>query len=126
MTTRTRALFAAGLGLIASLATGCHASRDAYTYESRPLMPMTVTIVDVTTDESIWSLDIPVNKNLRLRFYDDRTPNGATPSRPAMMRWAVDDPKESSGALENEIPVPLAHSRRIDVSLRDIPEFAGN
>ena len=126
MTTRTQALFAAGLGLIASLTTGCHASRDAYTYESRTLMPMTVTIVDVATDESIWSMDIPVNKNLRLRFYDDRDPSGATPSRPAMMRWEVDDPKESSGALENEIAVPLAGARRIDVTLRDTPEFAGN
>lgn len=124
MTSRSSVLFAACMGLIGALLTGCSASRDAHSYESTPMMPLTVTIVDTTTGESLWAMDVPVNQQLRVRFYDDRKPEDATGNRAAMMRWELTSTDKSTGKLRNEIAVPLAHSRRIDVTLRDTPEYA--
>jgi len=124
MTSRSPFLLAACLGLMSALLTGCQSSQDAHIYESTPMLPMTVTIVDSTTGESLWSLDVPVNSKLKIRFYDDREPDNASGNRTAMMRWDLTSPDKNSGKLTNEEAVPLAHSRRIDVTLRDIPEFA--
>jgi hypothetical protein len=108
---------------MSALLTGCHSSKDAHIYESTPMLPMTVTVVDSTTGESLWALDVPVNRKLKIRFYDDRKPDEASGNRTAMMRWDLTSTDKSSGKLSNEIAVPLSHSRRIDVTLRDIPEF---
>ncbi len=124
MTTTRPVLLVACLGLMSALLTGCNVSRDAHVYESTPSMPMTVTIVDWTTGEELWALDVPVDRKLKIRFYDDRTARGASGNRQAMMRWEVMSPDKDSGDLNNEVAVPLAHSRRIDVSIRDVPEFA--
>ena len=124
MTSRSYVLFAACLGLMGALLSGCSASLDAHTYESTPMLPMTVTIVDTTTGESLWAMDVPVNQKLRVRFYDDRRPDDVVGNRTAMMRWELTSTDKSTGKLRNEIAVPQAHSRRIDVSLRDIPEYA--
>lgn len=126
MTSRSYVLFAACLGLMGALLSGCQASLDSHSYASTPLMPMTVTVVDTTTGESLWAMDVPVDQKLRVRFYDDRRPNDATGNRTAMMRWELTSTDKKSGKLRNEIAVPQAHSRRIDVSLRDIPEYASS
>jgi len=124
MTSRSYVLFAACLGLMGALLSGCSASLDAHTYESTPMLPMTVTVVDSTTGESLWAMDVPVNQKLRVRFYDDRRPDDVSGNRTAMMRWELTSTDKSTGKLRNEIAVPQAHSRRIDVTLRDIPEYA--
>lgn len=126
MTTRSTFLFATCLGLIVALLSGCKASLDSHSYTSTPTLPMTVTVVDTTTGESLWALDVPVDQKLRVRFYDDRQPREATGNRTAMMRWELTGPDKKSGKLRNEIAVPKAHSRRIDVTLRDIPEYASS
>ncbi len=124
MTNRRPVLLTACLGLMSALLVGCSSSKDAYSYESTPYQPLTVTVVDSTTGESLWAMDVPVNQKLKMRFYDDRTVDDATGNRQAMMRWDLMEPSKNSGSLNNEIAVPLAHSRRIDVTLRDVPEFA--
>lgn len=123
MTSRSPFLLTACLGLMSALLTGCHSSQDAHVYESTPMLPMTVTVVDSTTGESLWALDVPVNRKLKIRFYDDRKPDEASGNRVAMMRWDLTSTDKSTGKLSNEIAVPLAHSRRIDVTMRDVPEF---
>ncbi len=124
MTSRSYVLFAACLGLMGALLSGCQASLDSHSYSSTPLMPMTVTVVDTTTGESLWAMDVPVDQKLRVRFYDNRSSDDSTGNRTAMMRWELTSTDKSTGKLRNEIAVPLAHSRRIDVSIRDIPEYA--
>jgi len=119
-------VFALCLGLLGAMLTGCKASLDSHTYESTPLLPMTVTIVDTTTGESLWAMDVPVNQRLRVRFYDDRRPDGATGNRTAMMRWELTNLDKSTGKLRNEIAVPPANSRRIDMTLRESPEYASS
>lgn len=126
MTSRSPFLFASCLGLMVALLTGCKASLDSHSYMSTPTLPMTVTIVDTTTGESLWALDVPVDQKLRVRFYDEREPRDATGNRTAMMRWELTGPDKKSGKLRNETAVPKAHSRRIDVTLREIPEYASS
>lgn len=109
-----------------ALLSGCKASLDSHSYTSTPTQPMTVTLVDTTTGESLWALDVPVDQKLRVRFYDDRDPKEATGNRTAMMRWELTGPDKNSGKLRNEVAVPPAHSRRIDVTLREIPEYASS
>ncbi len=110
--------------------TGCYsiggfpASRDKFQYESHPLMPATVTIVDTRTGEAVWSMDVPVGQKLALRFYDDRDPDDATPTRTALMRWQVVDIGKGAGSLKNEVAVPIATARKINYELREGPEYA--
>ncbi|MEO1583877.1 MAG: hypothetical protein AAFR96_04800 [Planctomycetota bacterium] len=124
--TATTALAAAALTALAGCYSigGVPASRDRFTYESHPLMPATVTIMDTRTGESVWSLDVPVGQKLVVRFYDDRTPDDATPTRTAMMRWRVVDLDDGAGSLNNEFAVPIATARKINFELREGPEYA--
>lgn len=123
--TTTTALAAAALLTL----TGCYsiggmpASRDKFQYESHPLQPATVTVVDTRTGESVWSMDVPVGQKLALRFYDDREPRDATPTRTAMMRWQVFDLDEGTGTLNNIVAVPWTSARKINYEIRKGPEY---
>ena len=97
------------------------ASTDSYTYVSRSHTPQTITLVDVRTNEVIWSRDVPVNKQLSIKFYEGF--NSENPSRPDVMRYAIQDTGERWSRLTDSITVPPSSSRRLDVELRDGPEF---
>ncbi|MCC6581408.1 MAG: hypothetical protein IT440_13305 [Phycisphaeraceae bacterium] len=59
----------------AMMAGGClehGVSIDRHTYTSTPHQPTTITLVDTTTKEEFWKMDIPVCMRLRLDF--DRSP----------------------------------------------------
>ncbi len=43
-------------------------SLDRHTFRSTPLQPTTVILVDTTTDEEFWKMDVPVCMRLRLDF----------------------------------------------------------
>ncbi len=121
---RTR-IAAAATGLLALTLAGCVpgyyaggslASLDLYTYESTPDYPQTVTLVDTSTGEKIWSVDIPVGKQLVIRFAENKAKGDK--SRPDVMRWEIMQRDTTSGVLDNSIPVPPAWQRRVDVTLR--------
>lgn len=126
--TATTALAAAVL----LTSTGCYsiggvpASRDKFQYESHPLMPATVTIVDTRTGEAVWSMDVPVGQKLAIRFYDGREADDATPTLPALMRWQVVDIGDGAGSLKNEVAVPMATARKVNYELREGPEYASD
>jgi hypothetical protein len=95
---------------------GSGASVDEFTYQSTADTPKTVKVIDWTTNTTIWSLDIPVGKELVVRFYDDHDVKNAT--RPALMRWELFESGREHGELHNAIPVPEAGHRRIDPYIR--------
>lgn len=97
------------------------ASNDKYTYVSTAHAPQTVSIIDTRSGEVIWSRDVPVDQQLNLRFVRDA--NKDNPSRPDTMKYAVTDAGKLFGRLTDEITVPPADSRRIDVEMRKGPEF---
>lgn len=102
-------------------AGGNQASTDSYTYVSRSHAPQTVSLVDTRTNEVIWSRDVPVDKQLSIKFYEDH--NSENPSRPDVMRYAIQSTGERWARLTDSITVPPSASRRLDVELRDSPEF---
>lgn len=106
------------LGLAAGI-SGCTGnSDDRFEYVSTAYSPKTLSVVDVRTDETIWTYEVPVGSELRLNFSPDRTEYGAIePS--ASMRYKVFPAGE-----QGEIPVPAKANRRLDLELRDGPEEA--
>ena len=95
---------------------GKQASADEYTFESTGGTPKTVKLLDWTTNTTIWTLEVPVGKELVVRFYDDHDPKNAT--RPALMRWELFENGHEFGELHNAIPAPDAGHRRMDWEIR--------
>ncbi|MEM8756820.1 MAG: hypothetical protein AAGF47_03460 [Planctomycetota bacterium] len=127
-----RFVLAASAVLVCALAGGCYSylgvprSKDAFTYQSTPLMPATVSLIDARTDEVLWSVDVPVNQKLVVRFYDGRRAEDGSDALPAMMRWEIGDRNEAIGSLVNEVAVPRSASRRLSYEIREGAEFADN
>jgi len=95
---------------------GPQASRDLYTYESTPDFPQTIILKDISTDETIWSMEVPVGKQVVIRFYEGHDTKNI--ARPDLMRWRLFDRGTQYGELDSAIPVPASISRRVDVVLR--------
>lgn len=113
-------------GLAASGCVGYHPggnmqSEDTFTYWSTPHMPHTVTLVDTRSGEQLWTYEIPVGKQLVMKFYKDTTPDAHLSDS---MRWEIMDVEKTGGRLTNVLPVPDRFSRRVDVEVRPTPESA--
>ncbi len=126
----SRGVLGVALG-VALLAGGCTtfsgqhpggraASIDQYTYVSTPYMPITVTLRDVRDGSELWSVDVPVHQKLVVRFYENKTRDN--PQLPAVMRWQLMGERDTR-SLANQMPVPGSPVRRLEMVLRDGPEF---
>ncbi len=120
--TVTAACAAAVLGL-----AGCYKpggpgySDDTFTYYGLPHQPVTVTILDTRTGETVWSYEVAVGRQLTMSFIDDYAPeNVMTPTK---LTWQEFERGTRSGTLDNSILVPDRYSRRVDVSYRPQPEM---
>jgi len=123
-------VFACLAGALGTLLAGCWmpgyraggqgASRDLYTYESRPDFPQNIVVVDPTTNEKILTVEIPIGQQLVIRFFDDY--NKKNEARPALMRWKLMPMGTLFGELDNSTPVGDADHRRIDVYVRSNAE----
>jgi hypothetical protein len=91
---------------------GSQASNDAHTYISTPDAAKSVRVLDSSTNTVLWSMDVPIGKQLTLQFYDDHDPRNA--DRPALMRWELSNAGREFGELHSSMPVPDQHHRRID------------
>jgi hypothetical protein len=99
---------------------GRAASFDQQTYVSTAFMPMTVTLRDVRDGSELWSMDIPVDQKLVVRFYERKAEGD--PTLPAVMRWELMGATDVR-TLGNQIPAPDRSSRRLEMTLRDAPEY---
>lgn len=117
-------------GVFVALGVGCYypggsmASKDQFTYASTTWQPVTISVVDTRLGETIWSMDVPVNKNLALRFMPASDADlKADPTRPDVMSWAIMEPNQHSPNFQNNVRVPGSTSRRVDYKLRPVPEL---
>src|SRR4051812_43262561 len=85
-------------------AGGPQASFDLFTYEGIPDHPRVITLVEMTTNQTIWSTEVPLGKQLVVRFYDDF--DATNTPRPSLMRWEIMNLGEEYGQLDNAMPVP--------------------
>jgi hypothetical protein len=126
---RRGGLLAAGFGALAATAVGvggCHregpwpgASLDEFTYISRPWEPKTITVVDTRTNESVWSVDIPVGQELVVGFSKGTGPNEYTPDE---IVWGLMPAGQQFGQRHNRMPCPPSSARRLDMAIRAVPE----
>lgn len=92
------------------------------TYYSTETRPKTVRIVDVRTNDVVFSMDIPVGKQLTMDFEDGA---GDDPVyTPDTLRYEVFDLGTKTGKLRSQMSVPNANCRRVDITLRPAPEYA--
>ncbi len=114
-----RLMLVAAVGALSGCAYapgGSQTSRDEFTYVSTPDCPQTIKVIDWTTNTTIWTVDVPIGKELVMRFYDDHDPKNTT--RPALMRWEILDIGSSQSDLHNAMPAPDAAHRRVDPYIR--------
>jgi hypothetical protein len=129
----------AAFGLVSALATllagtpGCYAPNNGggvfshtggpTTYYSSEISQKTITIVDVRTDEVVFSVDLPAGKQLTFQF--DEGAGDDPVMRPDLMRYEIMDIGTTSGKLKSSQTVPNAASRKVDVDVRQRVEYAG-
>lgn len=121
-------LSSAAAALLGGCVTGHYpggplASLDKYVYESTPDYPQSVVLMNITTGEKIWSVDVPVGRQLVLQFHENR--NKADAANPDIMNWQLMELGNRKKSLDNAMPVPPSWSRRIDVFYRKPGEAAG-
>jgi hypothetical protein len=79
-------------------------SWDRHNFVSTAHMPLTLTLVDTVTGDTVWALDIPVGKQAVVDFEHDQDWTAAqSPATPASsMRWQILDLDSAIANLENE------------------------
>lgn len=111
----------------AALLAGCQGykaggpgmSIGQFTYESYPDDPKTVLLIDHTTGETLWSVDVPIGQKVVIKFDDGKNPGD--PARPDIMRWDLMAMSVGYETLDNSMPVPPAWQRRLEMTLRTSP-----
>jgi len=101
---------------------GTRYSGGPSTYHSYATMPKTITLYDTRTGEAIWSVDIPVGRQLVLGFQEGTGPNEFYPDE---LVWGTNELGRRSGRRENRQPCPPADSRRLEWEIREAPELPG-
>lgn len=97
-------------------------SMDRFVYQSHEWQPWTVSLIDARTGENLWSVDVPVGKQLVMGF---RQGSGPNQFKPDIMYWGITEFGRGVSRTSNQMPVPAAHSRRIEPVLRPTPELPG-
>ncbi len=118
--TALAACLTAGFAGCSSYDGGLPYSADSFTYNSTPWRPYTVSLIDTRTGETLWLVDIPVEHTLKCAFKSGSGPNSY---KPDMMRWSIAPTDRSMSRSRNTLPVPSSAARRLDVSIRPVPEF---
>lgn len=105
----------AGLVALGSLALpGC--SQERYSYASTVHMPLTVTMKNTSTGETIWSYDVPVGQQLNVIFQRDA--DLADSQGYDDMVWTVSDIGKSDSGHPSTLRVPPPSERRLDLTVR--------
>lgn len=111
----TAAAFLGCEGVPGNFPGGTHASIDKFVYQSTSELPQTVTIVDTRSGQAIWSKDIPVGRQLVIRFYAEKSDD---PTNPDRMDWQLMQMRQGGADLSNHVFVPPANARRIETAFR--------
>ncbi|MCL4210612.1 MAG: hypothetical protein HRU76_04485 [Phycisphaeraceae bacterium] len=124
--TQTRRLHTLLIPLAAlTLLTGCHSPQGAFmpytggtqTLHSTETSPKTFRLIDLSTGETAFEIDIPAGHQLTYDFIEK---GGDDPvSRPSLMRYEIFAIGTRTGRLRNSISVPAATARRADWYIRD-------
>jgi len=102
------------LGTVAAMAlcTGCvhfpyGQSLNRHNFVSTPQMPVTLQLLDTMTGETVWELEVPINKMAVVDLdHDARWTAAQTPHMPATeIRWGIFEPSQRVGMLNEKKPL---------------------
>ena len=98
-------------------------SWDRHNFVSTAHMPLTLTLVDTVTGDTVWSLDIPVGKQAVVDFEhtEDWTAGQSPAVPPNSMRWQVLDLDSAVANLENKQPLN-GNPVLLKVSVRELAQ----
>ena len=96
-------------------------STDTFTYPSTTWEPLTLSLQDRRTGETIWTAEVPVGQEVVVRFFREKYPDN--PTLPDAMRWDFKKLGKWYGMLNNVIAVPPADSRLLVTTFRPSPEY---
>jgi hypothetical protein len=102
------------------LVVGC-TTPERVSYRSDSYSPKTINVLDSRTGESLLTVDVPVGQQLNMKFEKSRDraeAEGVDTLRWSLRKWG--DAGLSPGSTR-EVPPPSA--RRVDVTLRGVPEM---
>jgi hypothetical protein len=120
-----------GLGLGVGALAGClpgtnpggHAwSLDKHVYASTVWEPKTVTVTDTVSGETLWVKEVPVGRQVVIRFFAGKA-KGGDPKRPDQMAWAIANLNKSADGWDGRMDVPGAEWRMLSFDLRPAPEY---
>lgn len=114
----------AGCGATRFSPEGTGFSEDRFTYVSTSTSPKTVALVDIRTDQVLWSVDVPVGQKLTMKF--ESVIDGENPVFPDVMEWVVQPVRLNSWRGSQQMLVPGPEARLIEMSLRPTPEYPGD
>jgi len=97
------------------------ASRDSHTYVSTASKPLTVAVIDTRTDETVWSIDVPLGKQLSMKFHEGKGSDDEF--MPDLVTWGLFRPGKQFGNRAQSQPVPPSNARLLDVSVRESAEL---
>jgi hypothetical protein len=126
---KTLCVLAIGM-LGASALTACHSPSGGVmpytgastTYYSTEMSHKTVSVIDLRSNSTIFSVDIPPGKQLTIDF--DSGEGDDPVDTPDLMRYEIMDLGTRIGTLHNSMTVPNAASRRVDVAIHKGPRYA--
>lgn len=95
-------------------------SYDNFTYISTSWQPKTISLYDTRTGENLWSVDVPVGKQLNVGF---RKGTGPNENKPDELVWEIKMAGRVFGSRDNRVPCPPATARRLEMTLRAAPEM---
>ncbi len=114
------AFAAVALGLLGSVLGGCQEG-EKYLYKSTPHVPETVTLINTTTGEQVWSYDIPAGQELTKGFMNRESRTNELGYDE--MTWTVGKSGDTTPPPTNKMRVPPPDSRRMDITVRPGPEL---
>ncbi len=100
---------------------GMSYSADSYTFISRTWEPKTISVIDTRTGETVWTLDLPVGKQLNMKFMRGTGPNEYYPDE---IQWrVVEAGRTSISSNTSRLPCPPSDARRLEWVERATPEM---
>lgn len=90
-------------------APGGGIARDIHPFTSYPHDLKTISLIDTRTQETLWTMDVPIGKKIVVRFKDDA--DTGNDNFPAEMTWKLMPADQRTGLLDNSMPVPPKGAR---------------
>lgn len=104
-----------------AMLSGCSTYNETYKYDSDAMSPKTISLLDTSSGETVWTIDVPVGQKLELKF--EKRPNVAEEDGFDTMVWTLSKAATDPKGRPNTVRVPPPSQRRLEMTLRTAGEM---